>query len=119
MWRSQAPAVAAALADQLGQDATIAAALDEPIEAASALTPWFLAAGVAIGCVETAVHAAVASLARNELPRSAFGLLVAPQSLGNLAVGAIAGLCTAVSPRVAFPYLVAWMGPDAGWAAAG
>ncbi|HEX2774971.1 MAG TPA: hypothetical protein VHN18_21460, partial [Micromonosporaceae bacterium] len=28
-----------------------------------ALAPWFLAAGVAIGCVETAEHAAVAALA--------------------------------------------------------
>src|ERR671922_1085083 len=28
-----------------------------------ALAPWFIAAGIAIGCVETAEHAAVASLA--------------------------------------------------------
>jgi hypothetical protein len=34
----------------------------------------------------------------------------AVQSLGNLAASAIAGLLwTAVSPRVAFGYLVAWM----------
>jgi MFS family permease len=32
-----------------------------------ALAPWFLAAGVAIGCVETADHAAVAALAPVEL----------------------------------------------------
>jgi MFS family permease len=75
-----------------------------------ALAPWFLAAGVAIGCVETAEHAAVAGLAPVELRGSAFGLLAAVQSFGNLAASAIAGLLwTAASPRVAFGYLVAWM----------
>jgi MFS family permease len=75
-----------------------------------ALAPWFIAAGVAIGCVETAEHAAVAALAPVELRGSAFGLLAAVQSFGNLAASAIAGLLwTAVSPRVAFGYLVAWM----------
>jgi len=74
------------------------------------LAPWFIAAGVAIGCVETAEHAAVAALAPVELRGSAFGLLAAVQSFGNLAASAIAGLLwTAVSPRVAFAYLVAWM----------
>ena len=38
-----------------------------------ALAPWFVAAGVAIGCVETAEHAAVAALAPVELRGSAFG----------------------------------------------
>ncbi len=75
-----------------------------------ALAPWFVAAGVAIGCVETAEHAAVAALAPVELRGSAFGLLAAVQSFGNLAASAIAGLLwTAVSPRVAFGYLLAWM----------
>jgi MFS family permease len=75
-----------------------------------ALAPWFLAAGVAIGCVETAEHAAVAAHAPVELRGSAFGLLAAVQSFGNLAASAIAGLLwTAVSPRVAFVYLAAWM----------
>jgi MFS family permease len=75
-----------------------------------ALAPWFVAAGVAIGCVETAEHAAVASLAPVELRGSAFGLLAAVQSFGNLAASAIAGLLwTAASPRVAFGYLIAWM----------
>jgi MFS family permease len=74
------------------------------------LAPWFVAAGVAIGCVETAEHAAVAALAPVELRGSAFGLLAAVQSFGNLAASAIAGLLwTAVSPRVAFGYLVVWM----------
>ena len=75
-----------------------------------ALAPWFVAAGVAIGCVETAEHAAVAALAPVELRGSAFGLLAAMQSLGNLAASAVAGLLwTAISARVAFAYLVAWM----------
>jgi MFS family permease len=61
--------------------------------------------------VETAEHAAVAALAPVELRGSAFGLLAAVQSIGNLAASAIAGLLwTVVSPRVAFGYLVAWMG---------
>jgi MFS family permease len=65
---------------------------------------------VAIGCVETAEHAAVAALAPVELRGSAFGLLAAVQSFGNLAASAIAGaLWTLISPRVAFAYLVAWM----------
>jgi MFS family permease len=75
-----------------------------------ALAPWFVAAGVAIGCVETAEHAAVAALAPVELRGSAFGLLAAVQSFGNLAASTIAGLLwTAVSPRAAFGYLAAWM----------
>ena len=75
-----------------------------------ALPLWFLAAGIAIGCVETAEHAAVAALAPVELRGSAFGLLAAVQSFGNLAASAIAGLLwTLASPQVAFAYLVAWM----------
>jgi MFS family permease len=70
----------------------------------------FIAAGVAIGCVETAEHAAVAALAPTEIRGSAFGLLAAVQSIGNFAASAIAGiLWTAASPTVAFGYLVAWM----------
>ena len=70
----------------------------------------FLAAGCAIGCVETAEHAAVAHSAALHLRGCAFGLLAAIQSLGNLAASAIAGiLWTAVSPTAAFVYLCAWM----------
>ena len=70
----------------------------------------FAAAGVGIGLVETAEHAAVASLAPNQIRGSAFGLLAATQSFGNLAASAIAGLLwTLVSPRLAFLYLAAWM----------
>jgi MFS family permease len=75
-----------------------------------ALAPWFVAAGVAIGCVETAEHAAVAALAPAELRGSAFGLLAAVQSLGNLTASSAAGLLwTLASPRAAFGWLVAWM----------
>jgi MFS family permease len=74
------------------------------------LLPWFLAAGVAIGCVETAEHAAVAALAPPDARGSAFGVLAAVQSLGNVAASVVAGvLWTAFSPAVAFGYLVAWM----------
>jgi MFS family permease len=70
----------------------------------------FLLAGVAIGCVETAEHAAVAALAPEQLRGSAFGLLAFVQAGGNLAASAIAGLLwTVVSPTAAFAYLVGWM----------
>ena len=74
------------------------------------LLPWFLLAGVGIGCVETAQHAAVATHAPEDLRGSAFGLLAGAQSLGNLAASAIAGvLWTVLSPTWAFAYLAAWM----------
>jgi len=74
------------------------------------LTLPFAAAGIAIGCVETAQHSAVANLAPAALRGSAFGLLATIQAAGNVAASAIAGiLWTAVSPRVAFLYLAAWM----------
>jgi MFS family permease len=67
-------------------------------------------AGVAIGCVETAEHAAVARLAPEELRGSAFGLLAAVQSFGNLVASAVAGaLWTLVSPAAAFAYAASWM----------
>jgi hypothetical protein len=59
----------------------------------------FVAAGVAIGCAETAEHAAVATLAPTDVRGSAFGLLAAVQSLGNLVASVTVGaLWTAVSP---------------------
>ena len=61
----------------------------------------FVVAGVGIGCIETAEHAAEASLAPQEYRGSVFGLLAA---------GGIAGLLwTVLSPGVAFSYLAAWM----------
>jgi hypothetical protein len=69
-----------------------------------------MAAGVAIGCVETAEHAAVALLASPTMRGSAFGLLAAVQSFGNFAASAVAGLLwTVVSPVAAFVYLAGWM----------
>ena len=80
-----------------------------------ALTPWFLLAGIGIGCVETAEHAAVAAKAPAEIRGSAFGLLAAVQSFGNFAASGIAGLLwTAVGPSWAFGYLAAWMVVAAG-----
>ncbi len=76
----------------------------------AALAVFFVAAGVAIGFVETAEHAAVAEHAPVDIRGSAFGALAAIQSLGNFAASAIAGLLwTTVSPRAAFLYLAAWM----------
>jgi hypothetical protein len=71
----------------------------------------FALAGVGIGCVETAEHAAVATEALTHLRGSAFGLLAAVQSFGNLAASGVAGLIwTTVSPTAAFFYSSAWMG---------
>jgi len=70
----------------------------------------FLAAGIGIGAVETAEHAAVAALAPTHLRGSAFGLLAAVQAGGNFVASAVAGLLwTLVSPAAAFWYLVGWM----------
>ena len=69
----------------------------------------FVAAGIGIGLVETSQHSAVAGLAPLDCRGSAFGLLAAVQSIGQLAASAVAGvLWTAVSPRAAFLYLVVW-----------
>jgi len=72
--------------------------------------PWFILAGIGIGCVETAEHAAVATHAPEHLRGSAFGLLAATQSFGNLAASSIAGiLWSALSPTWAFAYLAGAM----------
>jgi MFS family permease len=74
------------------------------------LAACFLGAGVAIGCVETAEHAAVAALAPVELRGSAFGLLAAVQSFGNLVASAVAGvLWTVVSPAAGLLFAGAMM----------
>jgi hypothetical protein len=71
----------------------------------------FVAAGVAIGCVETAEHAAVAALAAEDIRGSAFGLLAGVQSLGNLAASGVAGvLWTVVSPAAGLLFAAALMG---------
>jgi MFS family permease len=70
----------------------------------------FATAGLAIGCVETAEHAAVATLAAENVRGSAFGVLAAVQSLGNLVASAAAGLIyTLVSPAAAFTAAAALM----------
>lgn len=70
----------------------------------------FVFAGLGIGCAETAETAAVAQLSPTHLRGSAFGLLAAIQSIGNLAASAIAGvLWTAISPTAAFLYVAGWM----------
>jgi MFS family permease len=70
----------------------------------------FVLAGVGIGCVETAEQAAVAVAAPADIRGSAFGLLAAVQSFGNLAASGIAGLIwTLVSPEAAFVYIAVWM----------
>jgi len=67
------------------------------------LAAAFALAGIGIGCVETAEHAAVATLAPENVRGSAFGVLAAVQSLGNLIASAGAGLLyTLVSPSSAF-----------------
>lgn len=74
------------------------------------LAGCFVAAGIAIGCAETAQNAAVAHLAPEGMRGSAFGLQAALQSIGNLAASAIAGaLWTLISPAAAFLYVAAWM----------
>jgi MFS family permease len=70
----------------------------------------FVLAGIGIGCAETAEHAAVATAAPVDVRGSAFGLLAAVQSFGNLAASGVAGLIwAAVSPKAAFAYIGAWM----------
>jgi MFS family permease len=74
------------------------------------LAVCFVGAGIAIGCVETAEHAAVAALASEDLRGSAFGLLAAVQSFGNLVASAVAGiLWTAVSPAAGLLFAAALM----------
>jgi MFS family permease len=74
------------------------------------LAALFVLAGLGKGIVETAEQAAVAALAPVDIRGSAFGVLAAVQSFGNLAASATAGaLWTLVSPRAAYLYLAAWM----------
>ncbi len=69
------------------------------------LAAAFGVAGIGIGLVETAEHAAVAIFAPDAIRGSAFGFLAATQSFGNLAASAIVGiLYTVASPTVAFAY---------------
>lgn len=70
----------------------------------------FFLAGMGIGFVETAEHSAVATYAPAHIRGSAFGVLAAVQSFGNLAASGIAGLLwTVASPTTAFVYMAVWM----------
>lgn len=72
-------------------------------ESVVVLAAAFVLAGVGIGLVETAEHAAVAVLSPDEIRGSAFGLLAAVQSFGNLVASATVGILYVVaSPAVAF-----------------
>lgn len=72
------------------------------------LAGCFVAAGITIGCVETAEHTAVAAHAPDAVRGSAFGLLAAVQAFGNLVASGIAGLLwTLVSPTAAFGFVTA------------
>ena len=74
------------------------------------LAACFALAGVAIGCVETAEHAAVAGLAPESLRGSAFGLLAGVQSLGNVVASSVVGvLWTLVSPAAGLLFAAALM----------
>jgi MFS family permease len=74
------------------------------------LAVCFAAAGVAIGCVETAENSAVAAHVPEEIRGSAFGLLAATQSFGNLSASSVAGLLwTVVGPVAAFGYAAGLM----------
>ncbi len=89
---------------------TLAAYLAFTVPELPALAAGFVLAGLGIGCMETAQHAAVASLAPAEVRGSAFGALAAVQSFGSVCASAVAGLIwTLVSPAAAFGYLVLWM----------
>jgi MFS family permease len=73
--------------------------------AIAVLASAFVLAGIGIGLVETAEHAAVATFAPDRIRGSAFGLLAAVQSFGNLAASLVVGLLyTLVSPSFAFGY---------------
>jgi MFS family permease len=74
------------------------------------LAAGFVLAGVGIGAVETAEHHAIASGAAEDIRGSAFGLLAAMQSLGNLVASGVAGiLWTVWSPAAAFGWAATWM----------
>lgn len=74
------------------------------------LAVGFLIAGVGIGCVETAEHAAVAIHAPADIRGSAFGLLAATQSFGNFIASSLAGLLYAtISPTTAFLFAATCM----------
>lgn len=76
--------------------------------APAVLLTCFVAVGIAIGCVETAEHTAIAVHAPAEMRGPAIGVLAAEQAFGNLAASSIAGVVwTVVSPTVALVFAAA------------
>ena len=74
----------------------------------------FVLAGIGIGGVETAEHAVVASAAPPGIRGSAFGMLAAVQSFGNLAASVGVGLIwSLVSPVAAFSGIAVLMAASA------
>ena len=70
----------------------------------------FALAGCGIGIVETSEHTTVADRAPASIRGSAFGVLAAIQSLGNVVASSVAGLLwTLVSPSSAFAWAGMWM----------
>lgn len=76
--------------------------------AVAALALPFVLARLAIGCVETAEHAAVAAHATAALRGTAFGLLATVQAIGNLAAAVASVMWAAIGPAAAFPSLAGW-----------
>ena len=83
------------------------AAVDEQI---LPLGVCFGLAGIGIGFVETAEHAAVAVLAPADVHGSAFGALAAVQSVGNLAASGVAGVSPGPSCHRRQPSRTWWHG---------
>jgi MFS family permease len=74
------------------------------------LAGGFALAGCGIGIVETSEHATVADYAPDSIRGSAFGVLAAIQSMGNVVASSVAGLLwTLVSPSSAFAWAEVWM----------
>lgn len=74
------------------------------------LGAFFVIAGIGIGAVETAEHAAVATHAPEQIRGSSFGVLAGVQSFGNFAASSVAGiLYAAVSPTASFLFPAAAM----------
>lgn len=70
----------------------------------------FAAAGVGIGCAETAESTTVAQALPDRLRGNGFGVLGLVQSFGDLGATLVAGVLWAVvSPAAAFGYAAAWM----------
>lgn len=111
---------AGALADRVGMTRVLAAGVAfcalayVGFAATGASVPelalCFVVAGVAIGCVETVQHGAVAVHVESGLRAQSFGVLAGAQAGGQFLASTVAGLLwTALSPEPAMLYATAWM----------